>query len=52
MRPKKAIQHASGVENAIREIARKQGMLPADYLEQRWQVVRNEFGTPKMALRS
>ena len=52
MRPKKAIQHASGVENAIREIARKQGMLPADYLEQRWKVIRNEFGTPEKALRS
>jgi asparagine synthase (glutamine-hydrolysing) len=52
MRPKKAIQHASGVENAIREIARKQGMLPSDYLEQRCQVIRNDFGTPEVAVRS
>jgi asparagine synthase (glutamine-hydrolysing) len=52
MRPKKAIQHASGVEKAIREIARKQGMLPSDYLEQRCQVIRNEFGTPEVAVRS
>jgi hypothetical protein len=52
MRPKKAIQHASGVENAIREIAKKQGMSPSDYLEQRYQTIKNEFGTPEMALRS
>jgi asparagine synthetase B (glutamine-hydrolysing) len=52
MRPKKAIQHSSGIENAIREIAKRQGMSPSDYLEQRCQVIRNELGAAEMALRS
>ena len=42
MRPKKAIQHASGVEGAIREIARKRGLAPSDYLEQRYQTIKDE----------
>jgi asparagine synthase (glutamine-hydrolysing) len=52
MRPKKAIQHTSGVENAIREIAKKQGMSPSNYLEQRCRIIRKEFEMPEMALRS
>ena len=42
MRPKKAIQHASGVEEAIREIARKHGLTASDYLEQRYQTIKDE----------
>jgi asparagine synthase (glutamine-hydrolysing) len=52
MRPKRAIQHTSGVENAIREIATKQGMSPSKYLEQRCRIIRKEFETPEIALRS
>jgi asparagine synthetase B (glutamine-hydrolysing) len=52
MRPKKAIQHTSGVENAIREIAKKQGMSPLNYLEQRCRIIRKEFDTPEMVPRS
>jgi len=44
MRPKKAIQHGSGVEEAIREIAKKQGLTPSHYLKQRFQTVRDEVG--------
>jgi hypothetical protein len=42
MRPKKAIQHASGVEETIREIARKHGLTASDYLEQRYQTIKDE----------
>jgi len=42
MRPKKAIQHASGVEEAIREIARKHGLTASDYLEQRFRAIKDE----------
>jgi asparagine synthase (glutamine-hydrolysing) len=42
MRPKKAIQHASGVEEAIREIARKHGLTASDYLEQRYQTIKDK----------
>jgi len=52
MRPKKAIQHASGIEGIIREIAKKQGMTPSRYLEQRFQTIKNEFGTSGMVLGS
>jgi asparagine synthase (glutamine-hydrolysing) len=52
MRPKRAIQHASGIEEIIREIAKKQGMTPSRYLEQRFLRIKNEPGTPQMALGS
>ena len=42
MRSKKAIQHASGVEETIREIARKHGLTASDYLEQRYQTIKDE----------
>jgi asparagine synthetase B (glutamine-hydrolysing) len=42
MKPKKAIQHASGVEKAVREIAKKHGLSASDYLEQRFATVKNE----------
>lgn len=42
MRPKRAIQHASGVEKAIRDIARKHGLTPSDYLEQRYQTIKDD----------
>lgn len=43
LRPKKAVQHASGVEKAIREIAKDHGLSPSTYLAQRLQTLRNEF---------
>jgi asparagine synthase (glutamine-hydrolysing) len=52
MKPKKAIQYASGVEEVIREIAKKQGMSPSGYLEQRFQTIKNELGAPVMSLGS
>jgi len=47
MRPKKAIQHASGVEKAIREIAKRHGLSASDYLEQRFETIKNESGIAK-----
>jgi len=44
MRAKKAIQHASGVEKAIREIAKRHGLSASDYLEQRFMTIKNESG--------
>ena len=41
LRPKKAIQHASGIEKAIREIARKHGLSTLDYLEDRFGALKN-----------
>jgi len=43
MRPKKAIQHASGVEKAIREISRKHRLSPSAYLEARLQTIRDRW---------
>ena len=43
LRPKKAIQHASGVEKAIREIAKKRGVTASAFLEQRFQMIKSEF---------
>jgi asparagine synthase (glutamine-hydrolysing) len=43
LRPKKAIQHASGVEKAIREIAKKRGLTSSAYLEQRFRMMKREF---------
>ena len=43
LRPKKAIQHASGVEKMIRQIAKDHHVSPSTYLERRLQTVRNEF---------
>jgi asparagine synthase (glutamine-hydrolysing) len=42
MRPKKAIQHASGVEKAIREIAKRHGLSASNYLKQRFMTIKNE----------
>jgi asparagine synthase (glutamine-hydrolysing) len=47
MRPKKAIQHASGVEKAIREIAKTQGVSASNYLKQRSMTIRNESGAAR-----
>jgi asparagine synthetase B (glutamine-hydrolysing) len=44
MRPKKAIQHASGVEKAIRGIAKRHGLSASSYLEQRLVTIKNEPG--------
>lgn len=43
LRPKKAIQHASGVEKAIREIAKHNQLPPSTYLEQRLRAMRRDF---------
>jgi asparagine synthase (glutamine-hydrolysing) len=43
LRPKKAIQHASGVEKTIREIAKKRGLTSSGYLEQRFRMMKSEF---------
>jgi len=40
MRPKKAIQHTSGIEKTIREIAKKHGLAPSAYLAGRFQALR------------
>jgi len=40
MRPKKAIQHTSGIEKAIRQIAKKHGLAPSAYLAGRFQALR------------
>jgi asparagine synthase (glutamine-hydrolysing) len=44
MSPKKAIQHASGVEKAIRQIANRHGLSASDYLQQRLMTIKNECG--------
>ena len=43
MRPKKAIQHASGIEKAIREIAKKHRLTPSTYLEDRLHNIKDEL---------
>jgi len=43
LRPKKAIQHASGLEKAIRDIAKKRGLMSSAYLEQRLRIMKSEF---------
>jgi asparagine synthase (glutamine-hydrolysing) len=43
LRPKKAIQHASGVEKAVREIAKDHHLSASTYLERRLQMVKSEF---------
>jgi hypothetical protein len=40
MKPKKAIQHASGVEMAIRAIAKGHGLSTSEYLERRYKMSR------------
>jgi len=47
MKPKKAIQHASGVEKAVREIAKNHGLSASDYLEQRFAAIKNEPGAAR-----
>jgi asparagine synthetase B (glutamine-hydrolysing) len=47
MRPKKAIHHASGVEKAIREIAKRHGISASDYLQQRLMAIKNGSGASK-----
>ncbi len=41
LRPKKAIQHGSGIEKTIRTIARKHQQTPSSYLEQRLRRMKN-----------
>jgi asparagine synthase (glutamine-hydrolysing) len=43
LRPKKAIQHASGVEKAIREIAKHNQLPPSAYLERRLAAMKRDF---------
>lgn len=43
LKPKKAIQHASGIEKAIRDIAKKHGLKPSAYLEQRFRLIKNHL---------
>jgi len=45
MRPKRAIQHTSGIEKAIRELAKKQGLPAQAFLENRLREIRNRFST-------
>jgi asparagine synthase (glutamine-hydrolysing) len=47
MSPKKAIQHASGVEKAIRQIANRHGLSASDYLQQRLMAIKNECGASR-----
>ena len=42
MRPKKAIQHTSGIEKAIREIAKRHGSSPFAYLGGRFRTLRDK----------
>jgi len=44
MRPKKAVQHTSGIEKAIREIAKKRRLSPSAYLAGRFQALRAVSG--------
>jgi asparagine synthase (glutamine-hydrolysing) len=43
MRPKRAIQHASGVEKAIRDIAKTHRLSASDYLKRRFVMIMNEL---------
>jgi asparagine synthetase B (glutamine-hydrolysing) len=43
MQPKRAIQYASGVDKAIREIAKKHQLAPSTYLERKSQTLRDKF---------
>jgi asparagine synthetase B (glutamine-hydrolysing) len=43
LRSKKAIQHGSGIEKAIREIARKNHLSPSVYLEQRLHSMKRDL---------
>jgi len=45
MRPKKAIQHTSGIEKAIREIAKRHGLAHSAYLEGRFRTIRDKSPT-------
>jgi len=45
MRPKRAIQHASGIEKAIRELAKRQGLPAQTFLENRLREIRDQFST-------
>jgi len=40
LRPKKAIQHASGVEKVIRDVAKRRQLSPSAYLEERFQAIK------------
>lgn len=44
MRPKRAVQHASGIEKAIREVARMHGQAASAYLEGRFRILRKDLG--------
>lgn len=49
LRPKKAIQHASGIEEVIRRIAKKRGLTSSDYLEQRFRAIKTSFARGRLA---
>jgi len=43
LRPKKAIQHASGIEKSIRDIAKDHGLSPSVYLQKRFRAVQKDL---------
>jgi asparagine synthase (glutamine-hydrolysing) len=43
LRPKKAIQHASGIEKSIRDIAKDHGLSPSAYLQKRFRAVQKNL---------
>lgn len=47
LRPKKAVQHASGIEKAIREVAKKHRLTPSAYLEERFRDLTKRFDNGK-----
>jgi asparagine synthase (glutamine-hydrolysing) len=40
---KRAIQHGSGIEKGIRDIAKKEHLTPSSYLESRFQSIKSQF---------
>jgi hypothetical protein len=44
LRPKKAIQHASGIEKVIRDVAKRHRLPPSEYLVERLQAIKKESG--------
>lgn len=46
LRPKRAIQHATGVEKAIRNLARQEGLKVDDYLTRQFNQVKQEPSPP------
>ena len=44
LRPKRAIQHASGIEKVIRDAAKRHRLPPSEYLVERLQAIKKESG--------